>query len=64
VENQSNETSSRPASSPAPVTQAPLIEGAQTDIFDQIKQLGELRDSGLISAEEFEEKKRELLARL
>jgi hypothetical protein len=64
VENQSNETASHPESSPAPVTDAPLTEGAEPDIFDQIKQLGELRDTGLISAEEFEEKKRELLARL
>jgi ribosomal protein L7/L12 len=35
-----------------------------TDVFDQIRRLGELRDAGLITPDEFEAKKVELLARL
>jgi multidrug resistance efflux pump len=34
------------------------------DVTDQIRKLGDLRDEGVISDEEFETKKRELLARL
>ncbi len=34
------------------------------DVFDQIRKLGQLRDAGLITAEEFEAKKEELLGRL
>lgn len=34
------------------------------DVPDQIRELGKLRDSGLITAEEFERKKRELLDRM
>ncbi|MGZ4422428.1 MAG: SHOCT domain-containing protein [Gaiellaceae bacterium] len=34
------------------------------DIPDQIRKLGELRDSGVLSAEEFEAKKTELLSRM
>jgi hypothetical protein len=34
------------------------------DPLEAIRRLGELRDSGLISSEEFEAKKAELLARL
>jgi hypothetical protein len=63
-ESQSEEAPSLLDSSPEPVAETPLPDGAQMDVFHQIKQLGELRDSGLISPEEFEEKKRELLARL
>ena len=37
---------------------------ADGDIIDQIRRLGELRDSGLITPEEFETKKAELLGRL
>jgi Short C-terminal domain len=33
-------------------------------IPDQIRQLGELRDQGLVTPEEFETKKTELLSRL
>jgi hypothetical protein len=33
-------------------------------IPDQIKKLAELRDAGILSGEEFESKKKELLARL
>ena len=41
---------------------APAVSGS--DIVDQIKKLGELRDAGILTAEEFEAKKTELLARL
>lgn len=34
------------------------------DIPDQIRKLGELRDAGVLTAEEFEAKKAELLARM
>lgn len=45
-----------PATTPAPV--------AESDIPAQIEKLGELRDRGLVTPEEFEAKKAELLARL
>ena len=37
---------------------------ATESIPDQIKKLAELRDAGILSSEEFESKKKELLARL
>jgi len=37
---------------------------ADGDIIDQIRRLGELRDSGLLTPEEFETKKADLLRRL
>jgi len=37
---------------------------AQPDVTDQIRKLGELRDSGVLSEDEFAAKKAELLARL
>jgi hypothetical protein len=40
------------------------ISDDDTKPLDQIKQLGELRDAGAISKEEFEEKKQELLDRI
>jgi hypothetical protein len=33
-------------------------------VFDQIRRLGELRDAGLITPDEFEAKKVDLLSRL
>jgi hypothetical protein len=36
----------------------------QNDIPEQIRKLGELKDAGLISTEEFEAKKTELLSRM
>ena len=48
------------------VGEAPALPAtAETaDVFDQIRKLGELRDGGLITAEEFETKKTELLSRM
>jgi hypothetical protein len=34
------------------------------DIYESLRKLGELRDSGVLSPEEFESKKRELLSRI
>ena len=36
----------------------------QSDVYDQIRRLAELRDEGLLTSEEFEAKKQELLERL
>ncbi len=52
-------------SAPAPDPAPPAPDPAPTaDAAAAIRQLGELRDQGLISGEEFEAKKRELLARI
>jgi hypothetical protein len=40
------------------------VAGDSPDITDQMRKLGQLRDEGLISEEEFETKRAELLARL
>jgi len=47
-----------PRANPAPAA-APAV-----DVVDQIRKLGELRDAGLLSTEEFNAKKTELLERL
>ena len=52
-----------PAPGPAPATE-PVAPVPTADAAAAIRQLGELRDQGLISDEEFEAKKRELLARI
>ena len=39
-------------------------QGAGASVIEQIRQLGELRDSGIITVAEFEAKKAELLARI
>lgn len=53
---------------PTPIREGPLYEPtARTysgDIPDQIRKLAELRDTGIISVEEFEAKKRDLLDRM
>lgn len=54
--------SSAPAPAAPPPAAAPAPAGPS--IVEQIKQLGELRDAGLISPEEFEAKKAELLSRM
>jgi hypothetical protein len=48
---------------PEPVVQPPPAERAM-DVVEQIRQLGELRDAGLLTQEEFEAKKAELLSRM
>jgi Domain of unknown function (DUF4429)/Short C-terminal domain/Protein of unknown function (DUF2510) len=42
----------------------PAAPPAQPDVTDQLKKLAELRDAGVLTTEEFESKKAELLARL
>lgn len=43
---------------------APAAGPAASDGIEQLKQLAQLRDSGILSADEFEAKKREILARM
>lgn len=45
-------------------TAPPHDAGSEPDVMDQLKKLGELRDAGIVSDDEFEAKKRELLSRL
>jgi len=54
------------AATPASAAPAPPVApgAGQPDITDQLKKLGELRDAGVLTTEEFETKKAELLARL
>jgi hypothetical protein len=47
------------ASDPVPAPAAPT-----TDVISQLRQLGELRDAGIVTPEEFESKKAEMLGRL
>lgn len=58
----------RPVQAPAiralPVQVAPPVPAATPDVYEQLRKLGELRDLGVVTAEEFEQKKRELLARI
>ncbi|QQQ80827.1 PH domain-containing protein [Saccharothrix sp. 6-C] len=54
----------RLSSSPAPVATRSKPAVAEPDVFDQLRKLGELRDAGIVTTDEFEAKKRELLARL
>jgi uncharacterized membrane protein YdbT with pleckstrin-like domain len=50
---------------PAPGRAAPTAGiGTPQEVADAVARLGELRDKGLVTPEEFEAKKRELLARL
>ena len=58
-----------PQAPPAPAAAAPPAAPAEaeesaTEIMDQIRQLAELRDAGAITAQDFEAKKAELLARI
>jgi len=51
-------------SAPKPSSAAHVPHGTAPDIPDQIRKLGELRDSGVLTSEEFEAKKTELLSRM
>jgi hypothetical protein len=48
-----------PAAAPAPVAPAP---GGAGSTIEQLKQLGELRDNGVLTPEEFEREKQKILA--
>lgn len=43
---------------------SPAAADGHGDALDQIKRLGDLRDAGLVTPDEFEAKKAELLGRL
>jgi hypothetical protein len=51
-------------SSPAPAAPAAPPPPAGDAVIEQIRKLGELRDAGLLTPEEFEAKKADLLGRL
>ncbi len=54
----------QPTPSQAPPQQAPQPTSGSSDVTEQIRKLGELRDQGILTEEEFQTKKRELLAKL
>ncbi|MCW2131721.1 PH domain-containing protein [Arthrobacter sp. VKM Ac-2550] len=54
-------------SAPGPAVQAPAPAQAANqadEVFDRLRKLGELRDAGIVTSEEFDAKKAELLARI
>jgi hypothetical protein len=53
-----------PAEISALVRPTPTEGAASTDIPEQIRKLGELRDAGVLTEEEFEAKKKDLLDRM
>ncbi|GLW90254.1 PH domain-containing protein [Actinokineospora globicatena] len=56
-----------PAYPPPPQHQAyppPVPPAPAEDVYEQLRKLGELRDLGVLTVEEFERKKQELLARI
>lgn len=50
--------------SPTPVAMASAAASAESDLVGQLRKLGELRDAGILTDEEFTAKKAEILARL
>lgn len=52
------------AASAAAASKSPTDVGAEPDIADQIRKLGELRDAGILTEDEFATKKTQLLERL
>jgi hypothetical protein len=57
----SGATTQQPSYQPSPAS-APSV--ADSDPYEQLKKLGELRDAGVLTQEEFEEKKQQILARM
>ena len=47
---------------PAPATAAPAQTGGGGSMIEQLKQLGELKDQGILTEQEFSEQKAKLLA--
>jgi hypothetical protein len=45
-------------------SQRPFAQDGGADVYEALRQLAQLRDSGVITSEEFETKKAELLRRL
>lgn len=60
-EQRSENLEGAPPPAAAPPAAAPPASGAPSTI-EQLKQLGELRDSGVLTPEEFEREKQKLLA--
>jgi transposase-like protein len=57
-----DQAAAAPAPAPAPVATAPASAGlSMDDKLAQLKQLGELRDAGILSEAEFEVKKHQVL---
>lgn len=54
----------RVAGGPAPAAAPAAASGPAETVSDQLRQLGELRDAGVLTQEEFDAKKAELLARM
>lgn len=52
------------ASAPAPAQATPAAASTAPDPMDQLRKLGELRDAGILTDEEFAAKKAEILSRL
>jgi Short C-terminal domain len=52
------------SSTPVTAMANPNVNHAQSEVFAQLRSLGELRDAGVLSGEEFETKKTDLLARV
>jgi hypothetical protein len=50
------------AAPPQPAAAAPSATAGAPSTIEQLKQLGELRDSGVLTPEEFEREKQKLLA--
>ncbi|WP_119728321.1 PH domain-containing protein [Thermomonospora amylolytica] len=57
-------TQSAPPPPPPTAAQAPAPAASQEDVFAALEKLGKLRDAGVVTAEEFEAKKKELLDRI
>lgn len=52
------------AARPHRTAPSPRAATPEPDVYEQLRKLGELRDLGVVTPEEFEHKKRELLARI
>jgi Short C-terminal domain len=55
------ESQQHAAAPPPPPPPGPPAGGASGGTIEQLKQLGELRDSGVLTAEEFEREKQKIL---
>jgi hypothetical protein len=56
------ESQQAPPSAPPPVAAPAAAAPAGGTVIEQLKQLGELRDSGVLTPEEFEREKQKILA--
>ena len=56
------ESQQQAPSAPPPAAAPPVAAPAGGSVIEQLKQLGELRDSGVLTPEEFESQKQKILA--